>query len=123
VSCLRGISTKCHGVVSGRVVYFTSSAQLGQPGEQCQTTDDFHDPPLGSIDAPSGVTGRNRRLKAAGWNRMTVKQNGQLIGDPEVFGAAPTFIDNPGDIPLVVRAIAERDRRAQPVIVSESSLA
>src|SRR5260221_4865671 len=53
---------------------------------------------------------------------MAVEQDGKLVGNAEIGGAAPAVVDQARDVPFVVRAVTEGHRRAQAVIVAKTGL-
>ena len=53
---------------------------------------------------------------------MTVEENRKLVGDSIIGRAAPAVVDQAGDVPFIVRAVAEDDRCAQSVIIPEAGL-
>ena len=54
---------------------------------------------------------------------MPVVEARDLVGNAELRAAAPLVVEQAQYVPLVMRAVAERDGGAQPIVVPERRLA
>lgn len=73
-------------------------------------------------DAAAGIARRSAALETARIDRLSVKEQRQLVGDTEVRSTPAALVQKAHDIPFVVRAVAEGDGRAQPVLIAKAGL-
>src|SRR5689334_16701096 len=66
------------------------------------------------------VAGGREPFEASGRHTAPIEQNGDLVADAELVRRAPALIEQMRDVPFVVRAEAECDRRAQRIVVAET---
>src|SRR4030081_3898764 len=75
------------------------------------------------FDTASGIARRRDAFEPTGIDRLSIEENRQLVGDAEVRRADTPLVQQTRDFPLVMRAIAECDGGAQPIIVAKTDLA
>ena len=53
------------------------------------------------------------------WHRLAVEQHRDLVADTVSLVGATAFIERAENVPFFMRAVADRDRAFQPVVVAE----